>query len=676
MSYNDDQKGSMEGEHTSRENTPAKEQPRIPLLLPEDDLQSPIKSQLHLMDDIRGSIYLQTIEELPHETAPSGSGFFDEFRNSIRLENIKKLIFRPTVITNATKTTSNMKEIEPGCRQPDSALPLPSKPPLLVSSSTPNTTNPACIIDNQEDDILAPVEVPLLPSHVLGSQVGHPNDCHHLSELTSLLRNAIKLPEHQHQSMDEQEALQKCDALWSLVAIKLSSSTDGRDDYITLPPTTTSMTGIECAIHALSMEPRHLESMTSIALDECSISATSSNTTNTALDIYLDWSLTTSQPSLRSLNVVNMCKKVNEEVLAMVRPTPVPRPQLMDVTQFSATYTLKSMLRPFSVDVYDTNETIRVIEDDLTVQKEEEKEVEVDGRLPFTTTPTETVVTTQHVIADDGKLSATKTLLGAAAVERRDFNITKKQTTTTTAVVTNKMSSDGDQGMLGFYVNLQQQQLKKHQQQKQAMATEEDEEDCLSDFLPKLSSMATVAISLPPDHTALFNSLSQANTTVCSLCPESSAFPPFPQSTHHPPNITSPRPSWMQCSIVLRETANALLHHGIQCAYLYYEEAVKGVRREHEVVKGAVEPVGRHLSRVMAQVERGQLEDHPKHTALRNELITLATLQPVCIIFPSLVISFKTKIPNPIQPNSTHRRESKSWSLGILPPSSPSTPSS
>ena len=73
----------------------------------------------------------------------------------------------------------------------------------------------------------------------------------------------------------------------------------------------------------------------------------------------------------------------------------------------------------------------------------------------------------------------------------------------------------------------------------------------------------------------------------------------------------------LACMAVLRQAASFLMHHGITCAHLHLQQAL----REAPAMAPRCSRAAAALGRALAEVEAGRHEDHPKQMALRRVLL-------------------------------------------------------
>ena len=82
----------------------------------------------------------------------------------------------------------------------------------------------------------------------------------------------------------------------------------------------------------------------------------------------------------------------------------------------------------------------------------------------------------------------------------------------------------------------------------------------------------------------------------------------------------------LACAAVLRQAASFLVHHGVTCAHLHLQHAL----REAPAMAPRCSGAAAALARALAEVEAGRQEDHPKQMALRRVLLVTQAMHAVC----------------------------------------------
>ena len=84
-----------------------------------------------------------------------------------------------------------------------------------------------------------------------------------------------------------------------------------------------------------------------------------------------------------------------------------------------------------------------------------------------------------------------------------------------------------------------------------------------------------------------------------------------------------------------RQSGYLLLCYGIRCAHLYLKHCMHELPGLYTACRAVVAA----LQQAYDRVEAGQLQDHPKLTALRAVLTTVSAIQPVSACLSLLVPS-------------------------------------
>jgi hypothetical protein len=469
-----------------------------------------------------------------------------------------------------------------------------------------------------------------------------------------------------------------CTLLWDLVAKEMMMISDEGDLFLSpMSPTTltTNTSGVITALHALyqnlflgvhnSLNNMSLsvvgEGVVGGMMRECNVEKASTG----SLELVLDWSLSTQQASLRNAELLDVCKRVKRSMDVGVQKKNKKNAEAGTTTS-SAALVLSSLLAPFAVHSLESKSEVSLLESPSSF----------DG----------SVVVAEATAVGDGALAATpfscNNILqksngggggGGNELDARPAKRLKLQEGTSTIEKPNAAPVSGG---LGFFMQLQRgvgaggkgdgaPAALENNNNNSAGSVSLMSSDDLSDFLPQSNSLQTITVALPPTHLNLLHCLNQADTALLSTVPYQFLPPgvtsenflelehirtalhtaPLPSSSYTATTTTTttrPVLKVLAGLAILRQTAKLVMHHGIRAAYMYFSSSIQelpGIFNSlnnntakngggRNAANGG-KSVAHALEVAAGRVEAGQEEDHPKHTALRQTLMTINTLAMV-----------------------------------------------
>lgn len=556
---------------------------------------------------------------------------------------------------------------------------------LLVEDQTNNS------VAEIEEDILVPLEVPLLPEHLKAAAVPPPPlfPLAAFPELLNLPPGATDLAlgfitktpiknntatataedNAKSEGMKTRRGItergsnsirniEACSLLWDLVANEMAPA----GESLLLSPISIAESGITAALHALHFSPSadtvvgaDSNSLAVVGLfdkilQECGVMKQSTG----SLALVLDWSLSTHQASLRNSELLETCRRVKDVFVdGCVKKK---KKTLEPFCSSTGKVVLSSLSAPFSLHNLESKSEISLI-----------------------TSPSSFDGSVVPAALGDGTLAATPCTnnymrpAAAAAREADDVPPAKRL----------RLENDGSiavppavPGGLGYFMQLHN----KHNSYSGvhgaaagagAAAAAVDGNgtktttfrnkstssmsDGLSDFLQPANSVQTVTVSLPSSHTNVLLCLQKADAALLATVPPQ-FLPPgvtaqdFPELDHvntalrsiNASNVSFPAAGaagkmpvlrMLAGVAIFRQTAKLVIHHGIRAAHMYFSSSVQelpGICDEkNNSSKKKNVSIAQVLAEVASRVESGQEEDHPKHTALRQTLMTINTLSTV-----------------------------------------------
>jgi hypothetical protein len=408
-------------------------------------------------------------------------------------------------------------------------------------------------------------------------------------------------------------------SLWELVAKEMAP----QDGLFMLPPVNV-LRAWEDAGEIAPNNPHPLTTAVDIEPHHVSSIATS-------VSLYLDWSLSSAQPSLRPAELLAACVATKAELYSPRFKPLLATPTSKPPTRSQAAL-VSAMLRPFELH-------------------HATKSADTEG----------------HSRQPQGKPSLSGALQGSNQendVNRHyDSKLIDALAASSSKPRAKTRCFDGPPAPpitgLHFLMQLQGQGATRS-----GIANKADSEaskdsnngeslSCLPPFTPTLQAEQ---VELPPKHCELFNMLKEENAkllagiasevTACGI--EIAAFPALDalslalQAASAEENQEySVYGKQTVCALagmaVLRQGAVLLVHHGLRSASMYLMAGAQEL--PHVVGMSRLMQAMQHME---AAVSSGELEDHPKHAALRRTLAAHHTLYPVgsllwilCHVLPS-----------------------------------------
>lgn len=368
-------------------------------------------------------------------------------------------------------------------------------------------------------------------------------------------------------------------------------------------------------------------------------------------ELYLDWSLSTMQASLRPSELLSACKKMNDTVKSRRKGIEKEAEQGDGGIRRSAgkAKVLEILLAPFSVDQGGSGPGSLSRDESMI--------------MSHAASPPSVAIA---VALTDAKMAATpcnaSTATGQAAGKRAEPR-EKRAYDNRDTKRPRREHEEAVPGGLGFFMRLQQggapAQNLGEVCDEIPLGTNSD--SGLSDLIPPLSTINRVTLKLPPTHTALLAALGQADGTLFASIPanflptgvSASDFPALQAlssallswkspCTQSIPQITTNAVGdgtastagvksvirTLAAAAVLRQTADLVTHHGIRAAAMYLSTSASELPGMLSGGAG-VDRVVKDFAAAGERVETGDMEDHPKHKALRQDLVTVNTLDTV-----------------------------------------------
>lgn len=446
--------------------------------------------------------------------------------------------------------------------------------------------------------------------------------------------------------------IEACSLLWDLLAKEMAPA----EEVFLLPTIALAESGLSTALHALYVSPssntdgRDFSSPVMVGLSDKILQEGGVMQQSTgSLAVILDWSLSTQQASLRNPELLETCKRVKHNMDVCVEKKKRTLKACCSSTATMAV--LSSLLAPFSLH-----------------------NSECKSESFLITSPSSFNGSVVATALGDGTLAATpcnnnnnsnKFMWPAAgapvstAAEGDDLPAAKRprlEPGRSTAV------PPDDPGTLALFMKLNNKNKNNSDSGAAAAAaavgngvnttttisnaSNSSMSDGLSDSLQLVNSLQTITTTLPSCHTNLLLCVQKADAALLASVP-SQFLPPGVSAQDFPAldylntalrsintsNISAagekPTIKMLAGVAILRQTAKLVIHHGIRAGHLYFSSSLQelpGVCNENS---NSSKNVAQVLADAAGKVESGEEEDHPKHTALRQTLMTINTLETV-----------------------------------------------